>query len=77
MGTASFKKISEAKPYGHEIDIEKLECVGHVHKKCVTRLRKIINVKGEKLDDRKGIGGAGRLTKKKFGIDALAKLFWL
>ena len=68
METASFKKISEAKPYRLEIDIEKLECVGHVQKRCVTRLRKTINVKGKKLDDGKGIGGAGRLTKKKIAI---------
>ena len=45
--SASFKKVSEAKLYGEEIDIEKLECVGHVQKRCGTRLRKIINVKGK------------------------------
>ena len=38
--SASIKKISEANPYRHEIDIEKLECVGHVQKRCGTRLRK-------------------------------------
>ncbi|KAK3801342.1 hypothetical protein RRG08_037917 [Elysia crispata] len=51
--SASFKKISEAKPYGQEIDIEKLKSVRHVQKRCRTRLRKIINVKGKKLDDGK------------------------
>ena len=63
---ASFIMVLAANPYREEIDIEKLECVGHVRKRCGTRLRKIINEnQGKKLDDGKGIGGAGKLTKKK------------
>ena len=72
--SASFKKVSDQKPYGEDVEIEKLECVGHVQKRCGTRLRRLINDnKGKKLDDGKGLGGAGRLTKKK--IDTLQNYF--
>lgn len=72
--SASFKKVMELKPYGDEIKIEKLECVGHVQKRCGTRLRRLVNEsKGRKLEDGKGIGGMGRLTKKK--IDTLQNYF--
>ncbi|KAI8731216.1 Short-chain collagen C4 [Biomphalaria glabrata] len=71
--SSSYKKVVDSKPYG-EKPIEKLECVGHVQKRCGTRLRRLVNDnKGRKLDDGKGISGIGRLTSKK--IDTLQNYF--
>lgn len=71
--SASFKKVLEAKPYG-DVEVEKLECVGHVQKRCGTRLRKLKKEnKGIKLDDGKGLEGVGRLTDKK--IDTLQNYY--
>uniref|UniRef100_A0A0B7BM11 Mutator-like transposase domain-containing protein n=1 Tax=Arion vulgaris TaxID=1028688 RepID=A0A0B7BM11_9EUPU len=71
--SASFKKVLETKPYGN-LEVEKLECVGHIQKRCGTRLRKLKNEnKRLKLDDRKGLGGIGRLTDKK--IDTLQNYY--
>ena len=43
----------------------KLECVGHVQKRCGTRLRRLkAENRGKKLSDGKGLAGAGRLTDK-------------
>ncbi|KAK3781917.1 hypothetical protein RRG08_064172 [Elysia crispata] len=64
--SASFKKVNESKPYGESADVEKMECVGHVQKRCGTRLRKLVNEKKSlKLADGKSLGGLGRLTNKK------------
>ncbi|KAI8764666.1 hypothetical protein BgiBS90_030051 [Biomphalaria glabrata] len=55
--SSSYKKVVDSKPYG-EKPIEKLECIGHVQKRCGTRLRRLVNEnKGQKLDDGKGISG--------------------
>ena len=62
--SASFKKVCESKPYDG-VDIEKLECVGHVQKRCGSRLRRLKqDNRGKKLSDGKGLSGAGRLTEK-------------
>ena len=62
--SSSFKKVVECQPYGDE-KIEKLECVGHVQKRCGTRLRRLKNAnKGLKLSDGRGLSGAARLTDK-------------
>ncbi|GFR90860.1 phenolphthiocerol synthesis polyketide synthase type I Pks15/1 [Elysia marginata] len=67
---AAFRKVAESCPYGEDVQIVKLECVGHVQKRCDTRLRRLKNEnKTVKLEDGKGLGGAGRLTDKK--IDTL------
>ena len=51
--------------YGVEEDdqVAKLDCIGHVQKRLGTALR-ILKVQhpGQKLSDRKSMGGAGRLT---------------
>ncbi|KAJ4435118.1 hypothetical protein ANN_23693 [Periplaneta americana] len=61
----AFKSVFESEPYGSDCPIEKLECVGHVQKCMGSRLLKLTkDMKGKKLEDGKGIGGAGRLTKK-------------
>ena len=55
--------------YG-EIDISKLECVGHVQKRLGSRLRSLKKRQGTtRLADGKAIGGKGRLTDKR--IDKL------
>ena len=62
--TNSFKRVQEAKPYG-EIEIQKIECVGHVQKRMGKRLRDLKkNSKGKILADGKTIGGMNRLTDK-------------
>lgn len=61
--TKSFKTVHDAMPYGPDIDIKKIECVGHVQKRMGTRLRNLKKkLSGKKLEDGKGIGGVGRLT---------------
>ena len=61
--SASFKKVAESKPYGEE-EIVKLECGGHVQKRVGARCRRLKqDFKGKKLEDGKGIAGAGRLTR--------------
>ena len=61
--TASFSKVQEAKPYGTDFKITKLECVGHVQKRLGTRLRKLrVSYKGKVLVDGKPLTGRGRLT---------------
>ncbi|KAJ4433610.1 hypothetical protein ANN_15920 [Periplaneta americana] len=63
--SSAFKSVFESEPYGSDCPIEKLECVGHVQKHMGSRLLKLTkDMKGKKLEDGKGIGGAGRLTKK-------------
>lgn len=58
-----FLKVSEAKVYGPEATVEKLECIGHVQKRMGARLRTLRNsLKSKKLSDGKGISGRGRLT---------------
>lgn len=53
----------EKKPYGSDVTIQKLECIGHVQKRMGSRLRRLNNkMKGIKLADGKVLGGKGRLT---------------
>ncbi|GFY01100.1 uncharacterized protein TNCV_5075671 [Trichonephila clavipes] len=47
------------KPYGDSIEIEKIECVGHVQKRMGSRLRKLKSSLGKKkLSDGKTVGKA-------------------
>ena len=63
--SSSYATISEEKPYGPDIIIDKKECIGHVQKRLGTRLRKLKSSLGNrKLKDGKCIGGKGRLTQK-------------
>ena len=74
--TASFRKVCDEKPYGNDFTIEKLECVGHVQKRCGSRLRKLVNsYKGVKLVDGQSISGSGQLTGKM--IDLLQRYYGL
>lgn len=59
----TFKAVSDVKPYGLNVSITKLECVGHIQKRMGTRLRKIKEeYKGKKLSDGKLLSGKNRLT---------------
>lgn len=61
--SASYPAVVSAKPYGPEVSIEKLECIGHVQKRMGSRLRKLKTKLGKtNLSDGKPIGGRGRLT---------------
>ena len=35
----SFKTVQDAQPYGSDIPVEKIKCVGHIQKRVGTRLR--------------------------------------
>mgnify|MGYP000371403211 CR=1 FL=1 len=60
----AYKTVCDSKPYGDDIQVEKLECVGHIQKRMGTKLRKIKkDMKGQKLSDGKTLGGTGRLTE--------------
>lgn len=59
----TFQAIINSKPYGSEITVSKIECVGHIQKRMGTRLRKL-KQSGTKCSDGKSVGGKGRLTDK-------------
>ena len=40
--SSAFISVQEAHPYGPDIQIEKLECVGHIQKRVGTRLQKLL-----------------------------------
>ena len=61
--TEAFNKVQQCKPYGKDVPIKKLECVGHIQKRLGTRLRKLRkDYKGKRLNDGKILSGKGRLT---------------
>ena len=39
--SSSFQSVEEAKPYGTDFTIKKLECIGHIQKRVGGRLRKL------------------------------------
>lgn len=60
---SSHRDVVKAKPYGDEVIVRKVECVGHIQKRMGGRLRrKKKDMKGKKLSDGKTIGGRHRLT---------------
>ncbi|GFW03817.1 uncharacterized protein TNCV_2539281 [Trichonephila clavipes] len=71
----AYKAVLESKPY-KDVNIEKLECVGHVEKRMGTRLRALkLKLKGKKLEDKKSLGGRNRLTDAE--IDKLQRYYSL
>lgn len=71
-----FTKVTNSKPYGDQISIEKLECVNHVKKRMGTRLRALKKTYGKtKLEDGKTIGGRNRLSNVE--IDRLQEYYGL
>ncbi|GFU86394.1 uncharacterized protein TNCV_1417461 [Trichonephila clavipes] len=69
----AYKAVLESKPY-KDVNIEKLEYVGHVEKRMGTRLR-ALKLKGKKLEDKKSLGGRNRLTDAE--IDKLQRYYGL
>ncbi|GFU65027.1 uncharacterized protein TNCV_2852291 [Trichonephila clavipes] len=69
----AYKAVLESKPY-KDVNIEKLECVGHVEKRMGTRLR-ALKLKCKKLEDKKSLGGRNRLTDAE--IDKLQRYYGL
>lgn len=64
------------KPYGNNVNIAKLECVGHVQKRMGSRLRRLkTSLKGSNLSDGKSISGKNRLTDS--AIDRLQNYYGL
>ncbi|GFX59028.1 uncharacterized protein TNCV_3814621 [Trichonephila clavipes] len=59
----TFSSITASNPYGEDITVSKIECVGHVQKRMETRLRKLKQM-SSKISDGKSIGGKGRLTDR-------------
>ena len=61
--SSAFGTVRQAFPYGQDIEIKKLECVGHIQKRVGTHLRKLLqDHKREILADGKKLSGKGRLT---------------
>lgn len=70
----SFNQVCKEEPYGKDVEIKKLECVGHVQKRMGSRLLRLTkDKKGVKLSDGKLLGGKGRLTKSE--IDCLQNYY--
>ena len=70
----TFKTVSDSKPYGDDVCVQKIECVGHVQKRMGTRLRKLkASMKGKKLSDWKTLFGKGRLTDTQ--IDKIQSMY--
>lgn len=63
--SSSFAKVKDAcaEKFGNSYNVVKEECLGHVQKRMGAGLLELKKDK-RKLDDGKGIGGKGRLTKK-------------
>ncbi|GFV55583.1 uncharacterized protein TNCV_1820701 [Trichonephila clavipes] len=59
----TFSSITASNPYGEDITVSKIDCVGHVQKRMGTRLRKLKQM-SSKLSDGKSIGGKGSLTDR-------------
>ena len=58
--SSSFNSVAKDEPYGPDVPIKKLECVGHVQKRLGTALRKLKTTKSRTpLADGKSIGGRG------------------
>ena len=61
--SSSFSAVNQSHPYGPDVQIQKLECIGHIQKRVGGQLRELkLKLKGSKLSDGKGISGKGRLT---------------
>ena len=64
--STTYSLLQSAQPYGPEHPIVKLDCVGYVQKRMGTGLRNLkTKYRGQKLEDGKTIGGAGRLTDER------------
>ena len=61
----TYLHLVQAEPYGHDVQIEKIECIGLVGKRFGYQMRRLkISMRGKKLSYGKGVFGKGRLTLK-------------
>ena len=63
--SACYTKVRDARAdiYGESFCVVKEECLGHIQKRMGSGLREYKQkMRGQKLDDNKSVGGAGRLT---------------
>lgn len=61
--TIAYKSVYEAKPYGPDVDINRIECVGHVQKRMGSRLMSVRCKTKNLLADGKKLTGKNRLTE--------------
>lgn len=76
--SSSYPTVRQAMPYGDDIVVEKLECIGHIQKRVGSRLCKLkqkCSATKLKLPDGKGLGGKGRLTDAR--VDLLQRYYGL
>jgi hypothetical protein len=60
----AYQRVVAGKPYGPNIAVTKLECIGHMQKRIGTRLKRLVSERtGKKLHDNKTVGGKGRPTQ--------------
>ncbi|KAG8266637.1 hypothetical protein J6590_108192 [Homalodisca vitripennis] len=60
----AYQAVVSSRPYD-DVEVKKLECIGHIQKRMGTRLRNYkLRNKSLILSDGKGLKGAGRLTDK-------------
>lgn len=72
----AFDRVCAEQPYGPNVTISKLECIGHVQKRMGSRLRRLLKEKSKiVLEDGKKLGGKGRLTNVE--IDRLQNYYGL
>lgn len=70
----AYTTVNNKSIYGELYPIVKLECVGHVHKRMRSRLRKLKDkMKGQVLSDGKRLSGKNRLTDAQ--IDRIQKYY--
>ena len=66
--TSSYAEVIASNPY-ENVQVEKLECIGHVNKRMGTRCRRLLQkYRGKKLGDGKVLSGKGRLTNKAINV---------
>ena len=63
IDSKAYAKIFEMNVYGEDVQIKKLDCVGHVQKRMGKRLLNLKSVTKGELADGKTIGGRGNLTE--------------
>lgn len=75
----AFKSVVDSKPYGVNINIEKLESIGLKQKRMGARFRKLrdTTIKGERLEDVKILSGKGRLTINEIYLIQKTFMVWL
>ena len=75
--TSSFNSVIKDHPYGPQVTITKLECVGHVQKRLGSALKKLIQSKSNNklsLSDGKIIGGKDKQKNNSCNISRITDI---